>query len=123
MQFITSLLALIGIMFAYSIFVHSPQHTGRSEEIKRSPIATAIHCFLFQGWNFDLLYDKFFVQPFVRLARFNKGDFIDSIYKGIALSIRTFNRALSFTQSGKVRWYAAAIALGAVIFRGIAEFL
>ena len=123
LQFITSLLALIGIIFAYRIFLHSPQHTGRSEEIRRSPIATAIHCFLFQGWNFDLLYDKFIVQPFVRAARFNKGDFIDLIYTGIALFSRTFNRVLSYTQSGKVRWYAAGIALGAVILIGIAEFL
>jgi len=123
LQFITSLLALIGIMFAYSIFVHSPQHTGRPEEIKRSPIAAALHCFLFQGWNFDLLYDKFIVQPFVRVARFNKGDFIDFIYKGIAFVNRSFNRALSFTQSGKVRWYAAGLAIGAVILIGIAELL
>jgi NADH-quinone oxidoreductase subunit L len=123
LQFITSLLALVGIIFGYSIFVHSPQHTGRPEEIKRSPIKTAIYCFFFQGWNFDLLYDKFIVQPFVRLARFNKRDFIDFIYTGIAFSTRMFNRALSFTQSGKVRWYAAGIGLGAVILIGIAEFL
>jgi NADH-quinone oxidoreductase subunit L len=123
LQFITSLLALVGIIFAYSIFVHSPQHTGRTLDIKRSPIATAIYCFLFQGWNFDLLYDKFIVQPFVRLARFNKKDFIDFIYTGIALSTQIFNRALSFTQSGKLRWYAAGIGIGAVILIGIAEFL
>ena len=123
LQFITSLLALIGIIFAYRIFLHSPQHTGRAEEIRRSPIATAIHCFLFQGWNFDLLYDKFIVQPFVRAARLNKRDFIDFIYTGIVLFSRTFNRVLSYTQSGKVRWYAAGIAVGAVILIGIAEFL
>jgi NADH-quinone oxidoreductase subunit L len=123
LQFITSLLALIGIIFAYRVFLHSPQHTGRMEEIIRTPISTAIHCFLFQGWNFDLLYDKFIVQPFIWIARVNRKDFIDFIYQGITLLSRLFNSILTFTQSGKVRWYAMGIAIGAVIFIGIAEFI
>ena len=123
LQFITSLLALIGIIFAYRVFLHSPQHTGRTEEIIRTPISTAIHCFLFQGWNFDMLYDKFIVQPFIWIARVNRKDFIDFIYQGITLLSRLFNSILTFTQSGKVRWYAMGIAIGAVIFIGIAEFI
>ena len=123
LQFITSLLALIGIIFAYRVFLHSPQHTGRAEGIIRSPISTAIHCFLFQGWNLDLLYDKFIVQPFIWIARVNRKDFIDFIYQGITLLSRLFNSILTFTQSGKVRWYAMGIAIGAVIFIGIAEFI
>ena len=123
LQFITSLLALIGIIFAYRVFLHSPQHTGRSEEKTRSPISTALYCFLFRGWNFDLLYDTFIVQPFVRTARLNRRDVTDSIYTGIVRLTGILNRALSFTQSGKVRWYAAGIAVGAVVLIGIAELL
>jgi NADH-quinone oxidoreductase subunit L len=123
LQFITSVLALVGIIFAYRVFLHSPQHTGRIEGTVRSPISTAIHCFLFQGWNFDLLYDKFIVQPFIRTSRLNKKDFIDFIYKGIALLSYALSRGLSFTQSGKVRWYAAGIAAGAVILIGIVELI
>jgi NADH-quinone oxidoreductase subunit L len=122
LQFITSVIALIGIIFAYRYFLHSPQHTGRREKIMRNPIAFAVHCFLFQGWNFDLLYDTFIVSPFLWIARTNKNDFIDFIYKGIALFSCTLNRVLSFTQSGKVRRYAIGIAIGAIIVIGIAEF-
>lgn len=123
LQFITSLIALIGIIFAYRYFLHSPQHTGRREKIMQNPIAFAVHCFLFQGWNFDLLYDKFIVQPFLWIARVNKNDFIDFIYKGIALLSRALNRSFSFTQSGKVRWYAMGIAIGAIILIGIVELV
>ena len=123
LQFITSLIVVIGIIFAYRYFLHSPQHTGRREKIMQNPIAFAVHCFLFQGWNFDLLYDKFIVQPFLWIARVNKNDFIDFIYKGIALLSRALNRSFSFTQSGKVRWYAMGIAIGAIILIGIVELV
>ena len=123
LRFITSLLALIGIIFAYRVFLHSPQHTGHIEKIMRSPISTAIYCFLSKGWNFDLLYDKGIVQPFIRIARINKKDSIDFIYKGIALLSRSANRMLSFTQSGKVRWYAMGIGIGAVVLIAIVELI
>ena len=122
-QFITSVIALAGIIFAYRYFLHSPQHTGRREKIMQNPIAFAVHCFLFRGWNFDLLYDTFVVRPFLWMARTNKNDFIDSFYRGVALLCRTFNGILSFTQSGKVRWYAMGIAVGAIVFIGIVEIL
>jgi NADH-quinone oxidoreductase subunit L len=126
LQFITSLLALIGIIFAYRVFLHSPQHTGHTghiEKIIRNPISTAIYCFLSRGWNFDLLYDKGIVQPFIWIARLNKRDFIDFIYKGIALLSRSVNHILSFTQSGKVRWYAFGIGMGAIVMIAIVEIL
>jgi len=123
LQFITSVISLIGIIFAYRYFLHSPQHTGRREKIMQNPIAFAVHCFLFRGWNFDLLYDTFAVRPFLWIAQTNKNDFIDLIYRGIALLSRALNSVLSFTQSGKVRWYAMGIAIGAIVFIGIVEIL
>ena len=121
LQFITSVVSLIGIIFAYRYFLHSPQHTGRREKLMQNPIAFAVHCFLFKGWNFDLLYDTFIVRPFLWAARINKTDFIDFIYRGLARLCCVFNEVLSFTQSGKVRWYAMGIALGVVILLGIVE--
>jgi NADH-quinone oxidoreductase subunit L len=123
LQFIASLLCIIGIIFAYRVFLHSPQHTGRIENVMHGPVPTAIQCFLLQGWNFDILYDRCITQPFLRAARVNKNDFIDFIYRGIALLSRTLNGVLSFTQSGKVRWYAMGIAAGAVILIGIVELI
>jgi len=123
LQFITSVVSLIGIIFAYRYFLHSPQHTGRRENIMKNPVAYAVHCFLFKGWNFDLLYDTFLVRPFLWAARTNRNDFVDLIYRGMAAICRASNTVLSFTQSGKVRWYATGIALGIVILVGIVEIL
>ena len=89
----------------------------------KNPVAYAVHCFLSKGWNFDLLYDTFFVRPFLWAARINRNDFIDLVYQGIAAICRASNAVLSFTQSGKVRWYATGIALGIVILVGIVEIL
>jgi NADH-quinone oxidoreductase subunit L len=123
LQFITSMLAIIGIIFGYRVFLHSPQHTGKSEQSARGPVSNAICLFLYQGWNFDLLYDKAFVRPLLWIARVNRNDFIDLFYKAIALLFRFLNRLLVFTQSGKLRWYVMGIALGAVILIGVVELL
>jgi NADH-quinone oxidoreductase subunit L len=123
LQFLTSVIALIGIIFAYRYFLHSPQHTGRRERVMSNPVAYAVHCFLFRGWSFDLLYDKFIVRPVVWAARANKNDFIDYLYKGISLLSKEINCGLAFTQSGKVRWYAAGLTIGSVVLLAIVEFL
>jgi NADH-quinone oxidoreductase subunit L len=57
------------------------------------------------------------------LARANKDDFIDSIYDGIAKLNEVLYRALSSTETGKVRWYMAGIAFGAIVAIAIAVFL
>jgi len=53
------------------------------------------------------------------LARINKDDFVDLIYGGIAWYNRFLSGCFALTQSGKVRWYAMGIVLGAVITLGI----
>jgi NADH-quinone oxidoreductase subunit L len=83
----------------------------------------AIQRFWLEGWGFDWLYERLFVRPIVWIARVNKGDVVDSFYKGLAQLGKLANNALSVTQTGKVRWYAAGIALGTVLFVAIAIFL
>jgi NADH-quinone oxidoreductase subunit L len=55
------------------------------------------------------------------LQKINGHDLIDSIYSGLAGLCLFFHRALSATQSGQVRRYAAAIAAGSIgiIFMGV----
>jgi hypothetical protein len=54
------------------------------------------------------------------MARVNREDFIDLLYGGIAWYSGQFNRFLVFTQSGNLRWYAAVLAFGAVVFIALA---
>ncbi len=97
-----------------------PQYADR---IARVTILESIRKFFLAGWDFDAMYDRLFVRPFVWLAQINKHDFIDSGYTGIAALNQMLSTALSKTQTGNIRWYAMGIVVGAVVFLGIVMFL
>ena len=63
------------------------------------------------------------MQPFVWVSQVNKSDFVDSFYTGIARLADLFYRGLSATETGRVRWYAAAMAGGSVVFLAVVLFL
>jgi NADH-quinone oxidoreductase subunit L len=120
LQIIASLVSLAGIFIAYLFFIRVPQYADR---IARAPILESIRIFFLAGWDFDAMYDRLFIRPFVRLAQINKHDFIDSFYTVIAALNRMLSTALSKTQTGNIRWYAMGIVVGAVVFLGIVMFL
>jgi NADH-quinone oxidoreductase subunit L len=55
-------------------------------------------------------------------ARIDKGDVVDAFYTGVADLNELLYRHLSLTENGQVRWYAASIAAGTVIFVAIVLF-
>ncbi len=114
---VTGSISLAGIFIAYLFFMLSPRYAGR---ITDTGPGSLLHRYWFSGWGFDRLYDVFIVKPFVWTARINKDDFIDLIYLGIAWYNRLFHGVLSGSQTGKIRWYAAVIALGAIILIALA---
>ena len=71
----------------------------------------------------DWLYDRIFVWPVNWIARVGKGDVIDGSYTGLALLNQGAWRVLHRTQSGKLRWYAAAIAGGTIVYIAVVLFL
>jgi NADH-quinone oxidoreductase subunit L len=77
---------------------------------------TRVHSrFLQSGWGFDWVYDRVFVRPFVWLARINARDVVDRLIDGIGWAFTFVSKGLRQTQNGKVRWYAAGLAMGAVL--------
>jgi NADH-quinone oxidoreductase subunit L len=90
----------------------------------RRPVsaAKALERLWFAGWGFDWIYDRVFVRPIVWAARINRADAVDLIYGGIAALTRAGYRTLALTETGKVRWYAAAIAAGSVVFVAMVMF-
>ena len=84
-----------------------------------SPLAE----FWFADWGFDWLYDHLFVRPTVWVAQANRSDAVDLIYRGMAAVARAGNRSLAWTETGKMRWYAAAIAGGSLLFIAMVVFL
>jgi NADH-quinone oxidoreductase subunit L len=67
------------------------------------------------GWGFDWLYDRIVVKPFVALARANKSDIVDRLYVLTAALTRGVHHVAVLTQTGRLRWYAANMALGIVV--------
>jgi len=117
---IAGAMALLGIYLAYLLYLRKPGYPG---QLVRAVPVRKIQRFLFSGWGLDWLYDRLFVRPFVWISRINKNDFIDSIYGGMAALCRSLHLLFSSTETGRVRMYAAGIAIGAVILVAIAVML
>ena len=107
-QALSALVALSGIYFAYLIYFKKP---ALSEPYNHS----AINKFFEKGWGFDKLYDTLFVKPIVWLSVIDKNDFFDLWNIGLSRLALIFNRLLSTTQNGKMRWYLLSFAIGIAI--------
>jgi NADH-quinone oxidoreductase subunit L len=116
---VAAILAIAGISLAYVLYVRKQIHETAGQQAAANPLRQ----FLKSGWGFDKAYDVMLVQPFIRIAAFGKNDFVDKIYSGIAALFRGLNVLLSATETGRLRFYAAGIALGTIIFVAIALFI
>ena len=117
---IAGILFLIGLYFAYLFHL---QKRTLADSLVANPIGRALHQWWFAGWGFDWIYDRAFVQPYIWVANVNKSDFVDAFYTGLARLCELFYRGLSNTETGRVRWYAAGMAAGSVLFIALVLFL
>lgn len=134
--------SLGSIALAYLLFLRYPAFL---HGLMLIPALARIRKFWHFGWGFDRFYEFLFVRPYLWLTYANRHDVIDNIYRmAISCTLRWLQkidrhdvidniysgladlclflyRALSATQSGQVRRYAAAIAAGSIgiIFIGI----
>jgi len=116
---IAGFIFLIGLYFAY-LFHH--QKRNWADALVSGPVGRRLHEWWFADWGFDWIYDKVFVQPFVWASEINKSDFIDAFYTGVTWLAQWFYRGLSRTETGRVRWYAAGMAAGSVLFVAVVLF-
>jgi NADH-quinone oxidoreductase subunit L len=117
---IAGLLFLVGLYFAYLFHL---KKRALSDTLVANPLGRALDQWWFAGWGFDWTYDKVLVQPFVWLANVNKSDFVDAFYTGITRVADASYRSLSRTETGRVRWYATAMAAGSVVFVALVLFV
>jgi NADH-quinone oxidoreductase subunit L len=113
---IAGLLFLVGLFFAY---VFHLQKRSLSDALVATPVGRVLHQWWFAGWGFDWVYERVFVRPFVWISSVNKSDVIDAFYTGVARTADALYRGLSSTENGRVRWYAAAMGAGSVLFVAI----
>jgi NADH-quinone oxidoreductase subunit L len=110
---------LTGLGLAYLFYLRNRQW---SDALTATRVGKALHEFWFADWGFDWCYNKLLVQPVLWFARIDKGDVVDAFYTRIADLSERLYRGLSLTENGQVRWYAASIAAGTVIFVAMVLF-
>lgn len=109
-----------GVFLAYLLFMPGREFM---ESMAHTSVGAVLHRWWFADWGFDWLYDALLVQPYSWLANVDRYDVIDFIYDGIAWTNQISYRALSRTQTGRVRWYAMSIGIGATVIIGMVVFL
>ncbi len=117
---ISSLVVAAGLFLAWFIYRRKPSPEPAPEGAKAVHPA---HRFLRSGWGFDWLYDRLFVRPLAWLARVNRNDVVDLPFRGLAGAANAGHAVLARTQTGRLRWYAAALAVGAAVVILVAVFL
>jgi NADH-quinone oxidoreductase subunit L len=114
LQILAEVASLAGIPMAWALYRMSRRSTapaGITAPAARGPLAR----FLFGGWGFDWVYDRVLVRPMEALARAKPADGVDAAARGIGGIHMLLSRALRWTQNGRVRWYAAGLAAGAIL--------
>jgi NADH-quinone oxidoreductase subunit L len=120
LQIITSVVSLLGIALAYLLFLSRPDVI---DALTGTAWGATVQRWWSAGWGFDRVYDRLVVEPYSWMAQVNKDDVFDALARGTARLTRQAHLLLSQTQTGHVRWYAASIAAGTVIFIALAIFL
>jgi NADH-quinone oxidoreductase subunit L len=111
---------LAGVGLAYVFFLRRRDLT---ESLSANALGRKLHAFWFDDWGMDWFYDRLLVRPVVWIARVDRNDFVDLFYDGLAASTRWSWRVLRGSENGRMRWYAAGVAIGTVIFLAVALFL
>jgi NADH-quinone oxidoreductase subunit L len=115
---ISTVLALGGIFLSWLVFIKR----------RIDPVAFAVdhprlYDFLYRKWYFDEVYNAEVVFPLRRLAMYLwtviDVKVIDGTLMGIARGVEEFSQGLRTIQTGLVRNYALAIALGMVVIVGV----
>jgi NADH-quinone oxidoreductase subunit L len=114
---------VVSVLGIFIIYLFTMRYRRLTENLVNSSVGGMLHRFWFAGWSFDWLYDRLLVRPYVWLARIDKDDIVDLFFDGTAWFNRMGYRALSFSQTGHIRWYAAGMAIGAAVFMGMVVFL
>ena len=120
LEFIAAAVSVGGVVLAYLLFMPG---RGFVERLANTSLGATLHRWWFADWGFDWLYDTFLVLPYAWLANVDKDDVVDLVYDGIAWINQLSYRALSRTQTGRLRWYAMSIGIGATVIIAMVVFL
>jgi len=112
-EYLPLLLSLTGIALAAGLWL------GDRRLVTRLATTTGpLRRLALNAMGFDWLYDRLFVKPYLWFVHLNRNDLFDQAIGAIPATLTRAHHSLSKTQTGQLRWYAASVALGAVLITG-----
>lgn len=108
-------IAIAGILLAALLFLGKRRFVTA---VANSGIGRFLSAWWFAAWGFDWLYDKLFVKPYLAISHVLRKDPLDQTIGLIPRAAKAGHTALSRSETGQLRWYAASMAAGAVLVIG-----
>ncbi|MFB2825098.1 NADH-quinone oxidoreductase subunit L [Aeromonas veronii] len=108
----SGIIAIAGIALAAFLFLGERR---LATSIANSAPGRLLSTLWFNAWGFDWLYDQLWVKPYLLATRLFGQDPLDWMMGLPAWLALRGNQLLAWTVTGKLRWYAASMGIGAVL--------
>jgi NADH-quinone oxidoreductase subunit L len=109
---LSGVVAISGILIGIWLWYGKP---GFMAKLGESGFSGLLRRYWYSAFGFDWLYDRIFVRFFLWLVKINDRDLFDRAIGVIPVILTSFNKATALTETGRLRWYTASMALGAVL--------
>ena len=120
--------AIISTVLAMTVVFASVRFVGGQKVVpaKDSPEPTGFSKVLLNKYYVDEFYDRFIVQPIIRMSRFCwrviDAGIIDGIVNGVGWTARGIGFVASMLQTGTVNTYAFILTVGVLVILGVSIF-
>ena len=112
LELASGIVAIAGIALAAVLFLGERR---LATSIANSAPGRLLSTLWFNAWGFDWLYDQLWVKPYLLATRLLARDPLDQTMELPAWLALRGNQLLAWTVTGKLRWYAASMGIGAVL--------
>lgn len=112
LEMVSACIGIAGILLAALLFLGKRAFVN---SVAESTVGRLLSCLWLNGWGFDWIYDKLFVQPYLFITKLLVKDPCDKAIGLIPLVIRGGNKLMTLTETGRLRWYALSLACGALV--------
>ncbi|MCK2084048.1 NADH-quinone oxidoreductase subunit L [Aeromonas sp. 3925] len=112
LEILSGVIAVAGIALAAFLFLGERR---LAKGIAESAVGRALSTLWFNAWGFDWLYDWIWVKPYLLTTRLLGKDPLDRMMNLPAVLAQGGHQLLAWTVSGKLRWYAASMGMGAAL--------
>lgn len=112
LEILSGVIAVAGIALAAFLFLGERR---LAKGIAESAPGRVLSTLWFNAWGFDWLYDLIWVKPYLLATRLLGKDPLDRMMNLPAVLAQGGHQLLAWTVSGKLRWYAASMGMGAAL--------